>query len=151
MPQPPHANPTEIAPGVTLPEQALRFAFVRSSGPGGQNVNKLNTKAVLTVELDALRSVMPPWAVRRLTELGARFVADDRLIITASESRSQLSNREACVRKLRELVIQAMHRPRRRKPTRPSRGAVQRRLDRKKRVSQLKASRRLNRGGTQDH
>jgi len=133
-----------IAPGVVVPSDVLTFTYARSSGPGGQNVNKLNTKATLIVRLADLAEVMPGWAIDRLQILArGRLSADgDRLIIYDGSTRSQHANRQACLAKLRAILIEAMHRPRRRRPTKPSRTAVQRRIDAKRRRSQIKHNRR---------
>jgi ribosome-associated protein len=140
------ADPSQslpIAPGLTLPDSAIHFTFSRSGGPGGQNVNKLNTRATLTIHLDDLAQYLPLWALNRLKTLaGDRFAHDpDRLVITSADSRSQLANRRACLLKLRDLIIHARNRPRPRKPTRPTRGSVERRLETKKQHSQLKKTR----------
>ncbi len=133
-----------IGPGVYLPAAAMTFTFSRGGGPGGQNVNKVNTHATLTVPLDAVAAVIPCWAMPRLVSLGNRYVAadPDRLVIHASESRSQLANRRACELKLRRLLIEAMNRPKPRRATRPTRAARQRRLDAKKHRARLKTDRR---------
>lgn len=132
-----------IAPGVRLDESALSFTFSRGGGPGGQNVNKVNTHATMTVPLDALADAMPAWALVRLRAAAGQYLAaePDRLVIHATDSRSQLANRRSCVLKLRQLIIQAMQRPRVRRPTRPSARAKQRRLDTKKQRGQIKARR----------
>ncbi len=137
-------NRIPIAPGVLLAESALRFTFSRSGGPGGQNVNKLSTKAMLTVNVQDLAEVLPPWALRRLLiHAGSRLAGDgERLIITDSSSRSQHANRRACIVKLRMMVVEAMNRPKRRRPTKPSRGSIQRRLDAKRHRSKRKSERR---------
>lgn len=137
-------NRIPIAPGVLLPESALAFTFSRSGGPGGQNVNKLNTKATLTVETADLAEAMPPWALKRLLiHAGTRLAGDaDRLVIHDSSSRSQTSNKQACLAKLRLMIVEAMNRPKRRRPTKPSRGAIQRRLDTKKHRAKIKDKRR---------
>ena len=137
-------NRIPIAPGVSLPEQALRFTFSRSGGPGGQNVNKLSTKATLTVHVQDLAGVLPPWALKRLLiHAGSRLVGDDeRIILTDSASRSQHTNRQACLAKLRLMIVEAMNRPKRRRPTRPSRGSIQRRLDAKRHRAKRKDQRR---------
>jgi ribosome-associated protein len=137
-------NRIAIAPGVLLPESALAFTFSRSGGPGGQNVNKLNTKATLTVEIADLAEVMPPWALKRLLiHAGSKIAGDaDRIVIHDSSSRSQSSNRQACLAKLRLMIVEAMNRPKRRRPTKPSRGAIQRRLDSKKHRAKIKDKRR---------
>lgn len=132
-----------LAPGVSLPEAALRWTFSRGGGPGGQNVNKVSTRATLTVHIDDLAATMPAWAVQRLTEqAGQRLAADpDRLVITSADSRSQHANRQACLLKLRDMLVRAMNRPRRRKATKPSAGAVRRRLENKKQRGQRKRER----------
>lgn len=138
----PETSTTSVAPGVDLPEAALSFTFSRSSGPGGQNVNKVNSKATLTVPLDALQGVLPPYAIHRLEIVGSRYLTQEGLQISASESRSQLTNRRVCLQRLREVLVEAMRRPKIRKKTKPSARAVQRRLDAKKHRSKLKATRR---------
>lgn len=137
-------NRVSIAPSVLLPESALRFTFSRSGGPGGQNVNKLNTKATLSVEITELAQVLPEWALQRLViHAGSRLAGDaDRIQITDSSSRSQHANRQACLAKLRLMILEAMNRPKRRRPTKPGRAAIQRRLDAKKHRSRLKSNRR---------
>jgi len=141
---PDNPNRLAIGPGVSLPESVLAFRFDRSGGPGGQNVNKVATRATLTVAVDDLRSAMPPWAVRRLCELaGARLALDpDRLVISADGSRSQLTNKKECLARLRELVVQAMDRPKPRRRTRIPRGAIERRLRDKRHRSQRKQDRK---------
>ncbi|MFA9477354.1 alternative ribosome rescue aminoacyl-tRNA hydrolase ArfB [Phycisphaerales bacterium AB-hyl4] len=138
------------APGVSLPVSALRFTFSRGGGPGGQNVNKLNTRATLSVPLEALAAAMPADAFERLkTKAGARLTAD-AIVISAADSRSQLANRRACLSRLRHLLIESLHRPRRRRATRPSRGVIERRLKAKKSQGQRKHERRSNRNPPSD-
>ena len=137
----PESNTTPVAPGIDLPEAALSFTFSRSSGPGGQNVNKVNSKATLTVPLDALREALPPYGLRRLEIVAPRYLTQDGLQISASESRSQITNRRACLQRLREVLIEAMRRPKVRRKTKPSARSVQRRLDAKRHRSRIKARR----------
>jgi ribosome-associated protein len=132
----------EVGPGIFLPSWAMRFQFARSGGPGGQNVNKLNTKAELWVRPENLRG-MHPEVVRRLRDLaGKRLTKEGEIHIVAETARTQERNRAAVLEKLRELVVAAMHRPKIRRKTKPSRGAKERRLDSKKRRGEIKARRR---------
>ena len=139
-------NDVEIAPNVHLPEDKLPFSFSRGGGPGGQHVNKTSTRATLTVQLDDLAQVMPGWAIRRLrNQAGQKLAHDpDRLLISSAASRSQHANRKKCLEKLRELLVRALHRPKRRRRTRPPRWANEKRLRQKKQRGQLKARRQDN-------
>ncbi|MFI5380389.1 MAG: alternative ribosome rescue aminoacyl-tRNA hydrolase ArfB [Tepidisphaerales bacterium] len=136
----------ELAPGVFAHEDAVQFSFSRSSGPGGQNVNKVNTKAELRVPVASI-SGLDTGARQRLAGFaGQRLTKDGVLIITADNARSQESNRAAVLERLRELLIQAKHRPKPRRATRPTRGSKLRRLKSKKHRADIKAGRR----GAQD-
>ena len=132
----------ELAPGVFAPESAIRFQYARSSGPGGQNVNKVNTKAEVWVEVaaiaglsDAARARLQQMAGRRLTAAGEIHIASD------SERRQEL-NRDEVLQRLRELLLEAMHEPKKRRKTKPSRAAKRRRLEGKKHRGKIKAQRR---------
>lgn len=144
-PPPPPPFPTDgidLAPGVRVPESAVRIAFSRSSGPGGQNVNKVNSKAEVWVRLDAIAGLHPD-ALDRLKALAGRRVTDaGELHVVAETSRSQHQNREDALTRVRQLIVEAMVRPKKRRVTKPSRRAKQRRLDTKKRRSDVKAGRR---------
>ena len=131
----------ELAPGVRVPESSLRWQFARSSGPGGQNVNKVNTKAELWVPLDSL--ALSERAMGRLRMLaGRRLTGGGEIHVAADSERTQEANREAVLERLRELLVAAMHEPKRRRKTRPTRASQQRRLESKRRRSQVKARRR---------
>jgi ribosome-associated protein len=131
----------ELAPGVTAPASALRWQFARSSGPGGQNVNKVNTKAELWLTVAGIVG-MSDRAIGRLRALaGKRLTATDEIHIAADTERTQEANREAALDRLRELLVRATHEPKPRRKTKPSRAARQRRLDSKKRRSDIKARR----------
>lgn len=114
----------------------MEWRFSRSSGPGGQHVNTSDTRAELICDLSRLEG--PDHLVTRVREkLG------DEVRVIASAERSQLANRRAALARLTERLDAATVRPRTRRPTRPSKGAVAARLDEKRRLSQRKASRRL--------
>ncbi|MGB1124657.1 MAG: alternative ribosome rescue aminoacyl-tRNA hydrolase ArfB [Phycisphaeraceae bacterium] len=138
---PDDASTTPVAPGIDLPDAALSFTFSRSSGPGGQNVNKVNSRATLTVSKDALQAALPPYALRRLGVIASHYMTQENLQISSDDSRSQIANRKACLAKLREVLVDSMRRPKIRKKTKPSARAMQRRLDAKKHRSQIKARR----------
>lgn len=133
-----------MAPGVRLPEAAITFAFARSGGPGGQNVNKLATKARLRVDLLSLRAQLTQRQFARLLELGgsAHVQATEVLEFVCQESRSQEANKRGCLMKLRELIVQAMRPVKTRRPTRPTRASQLRRVQTKLQHSCLKAQRK---------
>lgn len=127
---------------LVVPEAELRWRFSRSSGPGGQSVNTTDSRAELSFDLARTTALGPVLKSRALERLADRLV-DGVLTVAASEHRSQLQNRRAAEQRLAELIVEAIAPPpRKRRATRPSRGAVQRRLDTKKRRSQTKALRR---------
>jgi ribosome-associated protein len=145
MPDEPRANESastmDLAPGVTVDESALRMGYSRSSGPGGQNVNKLNTRAEVWVPIHAIRG-LPPDALERLMLLaGKRLTRENELHLVAETSRTQEGNRQAVLEKVRQLVRSALLRPKTRRKTRPSRASKQRRLEGKRRRSEIKARR----------
>ena len=120
----------------------LVFTFMRSSGPGGQAVNKINTAAQLRVPLESIRELDEPSADRLRRLAGKRLTDSDELLIQSRTHRSQIANRRACLDRLRELVAEAIEPPRVRKKTRPGRAAVQRRLDEKQKQAERKTRRR---------
>ncbi len=130
-----------LAPGVRVPVSVLRFQFARSGGPGGQNVNKLNTKAELWIALSDLGE-LNPIALERLRKFaGRRITANDELHITSESERTQERNREEALERLRELLVRAVTVPKKRRATKPSKAAKQRRLQSKKRRSEIKSRR----------
>jgi|SRR6185369_13313471 ribosome-associated protein len=132
----------EIRPGFVLPEAELRWRFSRSSGPGGQGVNTADSRAELRFDLAGSPAVPEPLRARALARLANRLVDGD-VVITSSEQRSQLRNREAAVDRLVALLREATAPPaRRRRPTKPTKGSVERRLAAKRQRSQTKQSRR---------
>lgn len=140
-PEPPAAGGAiELAPGVSVAEGVLVFSYTTSRGPGGQNVNKKATRAALRVRLADLP--IPHDARDRLAGLLGRRLTDEGVaVISGGEHRSQGQNRAECLERLRDLLVRSLARPKVRRRTRPSRGAVARRLESKKKRGDLKRSR----------
>lgn len=132
----------EIAPGAHVPPDALRFQFARSSGPGGQNVNKLSTRAELWVQVGAIIGMTERARQRLRQQAGSRLTKNDEVHLSSDESRSQESNRQAVMDRLREMIVVARHEPKVRRKTRPSRAARERRLNQKKRRGEIKSLRK---------
>jgi ribosome-associated protein len=136
------SSPDEILPGVRIPDSAMRFQFARSGGPGGQNVNKLNTKAELWVPLTAIVGLSEAAAGRLKTMAGKRLTGAGEIHITSETERTQEGNRGAVLDRLRALLAAAVHEPKRRRKTKPSKAAKRRRLESKRRKSEIKSGRR---------
>jgi ribosome-associated protein len=132
----------ELAPGVRVPESAIRLQYARSGGPGGQNVNKLNTKAELWVPVAAMIGLTDRARERLKTLAGHRLTLAGEIHIASDTRRTQEFNRAEVFERLRELILQARHEPKRRKKTKPSRASKQRRLEAKRRRGDVKSNRR---------
>ncbi len=135
-----------ITPSISLSEDEIEERFIRAPGPGGQNVNKVETAVQL--RFDAAHSAALPAAVyRRLVRLaGGRMTQDGVIVLTANQFRSQQQNRRDARERLTDLIRRTAIAPKRRRPTRPSRAARQQRLDAKRRRGAVKAGRGRVRG-----
>jgi ribosome-associated protein len=131
-----------ITPTIAIREEELRFEFIRSSGPGGQNVNKVATAVQL--RFDAARSPsISEGVLRRLVMIaGKRMTNDGILLITARRHRTQLKNRDEALERLVELVRKAAVAPKKRRKTKPTVVSKERRLEGKRRKSKVKRMRK---------
>lgn len=129
-----------------IPAEELRWRFSRSGGPGGQGVNTTDSRVELVFDLLACEAIPPHLKARAVARLGARLV-EGVLVVAASEHRGQWRNRQAARGRLRTLLEEALRPPPPpRRPTRPGRGAVERRLEAKRRRGEIKSQRRQRPG-----
>ena len=137
----PQPGGVELAPGVHVPARSILIQFARGSGPGGQNVNKVNTKAELWIQVNEIHG-MTPAALRRLRRsAGQRLTDRDEIHLASDAARTQPANRKLIFQRLRELIVAAQVQPKHRRPTRPTAGSRRRRLESKRKRSELKAQR----------
>lgn len=129
-----------------IPRDELHFQYSRSSGPGGQNVNKVSSKAQL--KWNARETTRLPERVKErfLSQYASRLTNEGEVVIASQLTRDQRSNHEDCLTKLREMIMAVWSAPKKRRPTKPSKGSKERRLKAKQSTSQKKNLRR-NLGG----
>lgn len=133
--------PISVTSSFVLPDSDFRESFVRASGPGGQNVNKVSTAVQLRMHVG--ESSLPAPAKVRLRGLaGHRMTVDDELVVEAREHRTQAQNRDAARERLAELIRRALVRPKTRRRTAPTKASKERRLEGKARRSRIKRARR---------
>ena len=132
----------EITPTLQIPDAEFTWTYARSGGPGGQNVNKVSSKAMLRWEIAASTALPDDVKARLALQQKRFFTLDGGLIIMSQRYRDQERNRDDCLEKLRALILQALSVPKARKKTRPSRGSKRVRLQDKRRRSAIKQTRR---------
>ena len=131
-----------VTPRLKIPLREFRFTFARSSGPGGQHVNKVNTKATLRWSVSSSRSLSEGVRRRFVARYRRRITSKGELVLTSQRFRDAGRNVADCLEKLRNMLAEVAAAPKRRKPTRPTAGSVRRRLEEKRRRSKKKESRR---------
>ena len=131
----------EINSELAIPDDEVSFTASRGGGPGGQHVNKVASRVTLRFDVTNSPSLGDAQRARLLDKLAPRLTRDGILLLSSHESRSQAANREQLLRRFADLLRDGLHRPKRRRPTRPGRGARERRLESKKQRAKVKRGR----------
>jgi len=132
----------ELAPGVFAPADAVRLQYARSGGPGGQNVNKVNSKAELWLRVDAVIGLSERAIERLRAAAGRRLTAAGEIHLVSESERGQEGNRAEVFERLREMMLRATVEPKARRKGKPSRAQKAKRLEKKKRRGAIKQLRR---------
>jgi ribosome-associated protein len=127
---------------IIIPDSELKFSFARASGPGGQNVNKVSSKATLHFAAADSPSLPPDVKARLLAAYQSRLTKSGELVISSQDSRDQPRNIDSCLAKLKEMILSVAKAPKKRRATKPSRGSKVRRLKAKKQRAEVKEGRR---------
>ncbi|MDD5135000.1 MAG: alternative ribosome rescue aminoacyl-tRNA hydrolase ArfB [Phycisphaerae bacterium] len=127
---------------IHIPQNELAVKASRSSGPGGQNVNKLNTKVAVALDIPNCSFLSEEQKKIILRKLAGRITKDNRLIVDSQKFRTQKANRDFAVEKLELLIEKALKKPKKRKPTKPTASSIEKRLKQKKSRSTVKMQRR---------
>ena len=120
----------------------LSFKDVRSSGAGGQNVNKVSSKVVLTFDLNTSQALSEEEKALLLTNIASRLTTENILILNCDEDRSQLKNKDIVVKRFLEIIKKGLHVPKVRKATKIPKSVIKKRIKDKKNISEIKQSRR---------
>jgi ribosome-associated protein len=132
-----------VTPELAIPRSELQFKATRSGGAGGQHVNTSSTRIELLWDLNASRAVSEEQRERLRKRLAPRLDSEGMVRVVASDRRSQNQNREAAEERLAALIKHALHVPKKRRPTKPTRAAKERRINEKKKLSEKKRNRRV--------
>lgn len=127
---------------IQIPLSEFNFAFARSGGPGGQNVNKVNSKAIMRWAVVITQSLPYDVKARFLEKFANRLTAENEIIITSQKFRDQNKNVDDCLEKLRAMIESVAERPTLRRPTKPTYSSVKKRVEKKVALSQKKKARK---------